>query len=576
MAFTPKEITKEHILKAIEKIESDYVELIPSTRWNVSINDKEYAPKEVMRYAHEQMNGEKVWEYSGGVATNNLLEKFGFEIIDKNINLKNLSNGELINLKRNFINWFIERDGTKKSYFSNNFSSNPERFIKEINEYEENYKKNFNSELFLIRRNNFQNKIKSISDNIYSKQVDFSEYSKNKSAHMPRAILGKENYIKFLNDYFLNEVSSQSIRAVINNTKMPLNQILYGPPGTGKTYNTINKALELIGEDIDDLSREEIKELYEGKVKDGQIVFTTFHQSLSYEDFIEGIKPKTNDDGNVIYEIKDGVFKNLCFKAAEKKTDINAEGSSSELLEDTETSQKNYVLIIDEINRGNVSKIFGELITLIEESKRAGKSEAITATLPYSKTEFSVPANVFILGTMNTADRSVEALDTALRRRFDFVEMMPKYDLVSDDEKERYVINGIPAFDILKTINDRIEVLLGRDHLIGHSFFILNDDETIDIKVKSAFYKNIIPLLQEYFYGDYNKIGLVLGSGFVTKTRVVESKRLFANSKDFNGDDYVSGESYTYRITGLKDDSSFYKALGTLMNNPTSSESNED
>jgi hypothetical protein len=439
-------------------------------------------------------------------------------------------------------------------------------------------------------------------------------------------------------------------------TTHSLNQILYGPPGTGKTYNTINKALELIGVDIEKLNREEIKNLYNEKVEAGQIVFTTFHQSLSYEDFIEGIKPKTNDDGNVIYEIEGGVFKNLCIKASEKKTGINFEESYSKFVEEVsengsidletpsqkkpfkviirnkdtavaipytdkqtemgvtkemikdyiingkirdwkpymipiaeyiksnypidlgeiETSGKNYVLIIDEINRGNVSKIFGELITLIEESKRAGRSEAIIATLPYSKDEFSVPDNVYILGTMNTADRSVEALDTALRRRFDFVEMMPKYDLVSDDEKERYVINGISAFEILETINARIEVLLGRDHLIGHSFFLLCENETIDTRVKLAFQKNIIPLLQEYFYGDYNKIGLILGSGFVRKTKVAEPKQLFANSKDFNGDDYVSGESYIYSITELKDDSSFYKALNTLMDNTISSVRDED
>ena len=165
-----------------------------------------------------------------------------------------------------------------------------------------------------------------------------------------------------------------------------------------------------------------------------------------------------------------------------------------------------YVLIIDEINRGNVSQIFGELITLIEEDKRVGNAEELQLTLPYSKTRFGVPANLYIIGTMNTADRSVEALDTALRRRFNFEEMLPNHEIL--DGKE---IGGIALDQLLSVLNKRIEILLDRDHTIGHSYLINVQSEE---DLKYAFKNNIIPLLQEYFYGDYEKTGLVLGTGF--------------------------------------------------------------
>lgn len=188
--------------------------------------------------------------------------------------------------------------------------------------------------------------------------------------------------------------------------------------------------------------------------------------------------------------------------------------------QDSQDNQKstpdNYVMIIDEINRGNVSQIFGELITLLEEDKRSGSENGmpLSVTLPYSKKSFSVPNNLYIIGTMNTADRSVEALDTALRRRFSFEEMPPCYDL---EELEYEITSGITANQFLKTINNRIEKLLDKDHLIGHSFLIKKEDEDALEKVMETFYKNIIPLLQEYFFGDYGKIGLILGSGFVNK-----------------------------------------------------------
>lgn len=189
-----------------------------------------------------------------------------------------------------------------------------------------------------------------------------------------------------------------------------------------------------------------------------------------------------------------------------------------------DNSKKNFVLIIDEINRGNVSQIFGELITLIEEDKRLGKDEALEVTLPYSKVKFGVPPNLFIIGTMNTADRSVEALDTALRRRFSFEEMPPKTKVVEDKGFSDYA-----RADIMKKINSRIEVLLDSNHTLGHAYFIKEN-------FKSSFENEIIPLLQEYFYNDYGKIGLVLGKGFVREKAITakNDRSIFADFETKN------------------------------------------
>ena len=427
---------------------------------------------------------------------------------------------------------------------------------------------------------------------------------------------------------------------------IPLNQILFGAPGTGKTYHTKKMAVEIInGKKA--RTREEINKEYEKLIEAGQIVFTTFHQSLNYEDFIEGIKPETID-GNVTYEVKDGIFKQLCSRAIEQKpknsdieiydfdkgwNDLIAEAeqnllSDSMLLLPVLTQDKgvyvteitdngnlkikpknsrldidyivsynrtkklqgvfsdlsvvknidkefrsviggsnstaywavlNYinnkikennriipdyeepkphVLIIDEINRGNVSAIFGELITLLEEDKRKGNPEYTEVVLPYSGKKFSVPNNVYIIGTMNTADRSVEALDTALRRRFSFVEMQPKPDILSK-------VGEVDLSELLKTINQRIEMLIDKDHQIGHSYFIgIQDLEDL----KRTFKDKIIPLLEEYFYGDFGKIGLVLGGEFIES---VENKTAFP--KNFTYEKNFLEDKKIYHFTPSED-----------------------
>ena len=208
---------------------------------------------------------------------------------------------------------------------------------------------------------------------------------------------------------------------------------------------------------------------------------------------------------------------------------------------------KNYILIIDEINRGNISKIFGELITLIEESRRIGKDEALHVRLPYSNESFSVPQNLYIIGTMNTADRSIALMDTALRRRFDFTEMMPRTDVLD------FEVEGLHVKRMLETINKRIEYLYDRDHTIGHAYFMsLKDEKITDKKAEldNIFKNKIIPLLQEYFYDDWEKIRLVLGDGFIERNEInsdifdeeiikdseylEENKFIYAIKKDFD------------------------------------------
>lgn len=461
--------------------------------------------------------------------------------------------------------------------------------------------------------------------------------------------------------------------------KSALNQIIYGPPGTGKTYETIRAALAIVAPDSVTEYDSGIKraKTYEEKRtvrlalktrfnqfhNDNRIRFVTFHQSFSYEDFVEGIRAETGEDSQLKYRIGAGVFKQICDDARTNsiqsigvrqnpaiwKISINGSGDSptkrycldhnevrigwgltgdlrlnpndnsyynslsentkgtlgyfsekieigdillclhsaeeissigvvtsdyryeqnsdliSELIEDyqhvrsvnwlcrdinlsilplndrvtltqkavypldrfswadllsylrqhnispleagtaRQEIEKPFVLIIDEINRGNISRILGDLITLIEPSKREGADEALTVTLPYSKMPFSVPKNVYLIGTMNTVDRSLAGLDLALRRRFTFIEMPPRPELLDD-----VAVEGLNIGAILRVMNQRIAVLLDRDHCIGHAYFMpLFESNRLPV-LRDIFKQKIIPLLQEYFFEDWQRIRWVL------------------------------------------------------------------
>lgn len=299
--------------------------------------------------------------------------------------------------------------------------------------------------------------------------------------------------------------------AVMIPTHRPTNTILYGPPGTGKTYGVVEKALEILDPQLlaaanqGDGGRALLKQRFDALLNEGRMRFVTFHQSFAYEDFVEGLKARAGDGGALEYVVEPGVFLELCIEA--------------------QHSDLPYVLIIDEINRGNIARIFGELITLIEPSKRQGMDEALSVRLPYSKQVFAVPANLHLIGTMNTADRSLAAMDVALRRRFRFTEMPPQPELLDA------VIDDVPLGELLGTINDRIEVLLGRDHLIGHAYLMGVTDLP---SLADAFRLRILPLLQEYFFEDWQRIAWVLNDGVkpegerFLRQRDLQLGRLFA------------------------------------------------
>lgn len=274
------------------------------------------------------------------------------------------------------------------------------------------------------------------------------------------------------------------------------NRILYGPPGTGKTYSTVQHALAIIdGVEVQDAKHNSDRFhglRFKPETRDGQISMVTFHQNFAYEDFVEGIRPVL-DERDLSYERRPGIFKHIATASAKR-------------------SDERFVLIIDEINRGNIAKIFGELITLLEDSRRVGRKDETRVTLPYSGEEFGVPDNLYVIGTMNTADRSIQLLDTALRRRFDFIEMMPDPDhsLIPQDVK------GIALRKMLGTMNQRITLLLDREHQIGHTYLFGAD--TVE-KLSKAFQTKIFPLLQEYFFDDWPRIRAVLGGNSFVKER---------------------------------------------------------
>ena len=396
--------------------------------------------------------------------------------------------------------------------------------------------------------------------------------------------------------------------------KQPLNRILFGAAGTGKTYHTINHALSIIEnkplEILEQEDRTALKLRFDQYKEQCQIKFVTFHQSFSYEDFVEGIRAETDDNEQLSYDVKAGVFKEICEDAqietdakqnnvsapieasinsaidklitqakteemifhtkrgAEIKVSSNSAGTlfaftstgsnitlsirhirnylktQSDIIVDQKSYEwaianslrseveytksiekvKPYVLIIDEINRGNISRIFGELITLIEDSKRQGADDALSVTLPYSKDDFSVPDNVYIIGTMNSSDRSLTGLDIALRRRFTFIEMPPKPELLTGVE-----VKGLDIRKLLEVINQRIEVLLDRDHCIGHANFMTLQKDPSLTNLAQIFKQKIIPQLQEYFFDDWSKINMVLNANGMLRSNGIDKSVLFPN-----------------------------------------------
>lgn len=397
----------------------------------------------------------------------------------------------------------------------------------------------------------------------------------------------KKPYLVSYEAWLTRDIDKNKKGKIIMNERsldFPKNQILYGPPGTGKTYNTVIKAMEMIkpscikyNEKGDVSNYLDVKKEFDKAKEKHQIEFVTFHQSYSYEEFVEGIKPDI-ENSELRYIKEDGIFKRICYNAAAKVTndfetiyakfisefDENYEFKTSkssfkvrinekdgltirtgdnfdvenigtitkeQIKNQTYTSEgrrikletvtkylqnkyglkfnqnkqkQRYVLIIDEINRGDVSKIFGELITLIEADKRIGGKYEMKVTLPYSKESFGVPDNLYIIGTMNTADRSIALLDTALRRRFDFVEMPPEPRFIKDKE---IIGTEINPRNLLINLNNRIENYFDKDHKIGHSY--LMDIESKE-QLEKAYKNRILPLLNEYFYNDLETIGKVL------------------------------------------------------------------
>src|SRR5215216_1056780 len=248
--------------------------------------------------------------------------------------------------------------------------------------------------------------------------------------------------------------------------------------------------------------------------------FVTFHQSFAYEEFVEGLKPTVSEDGKVTYEVKPGVFRQVCARAETAWEKYRGDAP-------------NYLLVIDEINRANIAKVFGELITLIEDDKRLGQPNELKVKLPYSGDSFGVPPNLYVLGTMNTADRSIALLDLALRRRFSFVELMPKPELAGS-------VEGLSLGTVLDELNRKISLLLDRDHQIGHSY-LMNITDSDDLHF--AWYHRVIPLLEEYFYNDNARLHALLGNNFLEK---IETKNVSSDISEL-----IDTESPRYELKRL-------------------------
>lgn len=788
---------KNHILQIITYVKEnnlkgiDAIDLGLTYKWKIAFLYSNYKvlnifKLEALRFIAKNLQIQFTKKTSVSKLHKEILSKKGDEnFFEFNTRLWQQYDKGLIYVKETFAKWLLEKGPVS---YIDYYGKTEESIITKLDEINDFFDE---VDFFLVNTENVTAHIQTIefilSKEEREKRIDFNEYDKKNFSGIPKAILGKENYLKFLKekykqsndeivisedlfalyeDYLLEhrsgeikektiegyveiaceeipkrwklqyqtvfkdsfEISYENLQKVdflldkgfsgyysfqnfldtlISKFKKEFmktkanNQILYGPPGTGKTYATKELAINLIFGKRE-RERKDVLKLFKELTENEQVVFTTFHQSMSYEDFVEGIKPKT-ENNEVIYDVEDGVFKKLANKAKGingeivldnqvdfrkvnyfkmsvggknrkdvhdwciknnyialgyggendlsklvnldsktfketfqrkfpeefertsysvtattafinwlKKGDVvfvslgnhvidaigvvtgdyeynefndipyrhfrkvvwlatgldadpslfidknisqqtiyqfNNDDIKVDYLEETFSKKEvttayplDYVLIIDEINRGNVSAIFGELITLLEPDKRLGEEEAITVKLPYSKTLFGVPSNLHIIGTMNTADRSVEALDTALRRRFEFKEMLPKPSLLEDKVFEEEGIS-FNLKEVLETINNRVEALIDRDHTIGHSYFI-NIESGDKVALANAFNNKVIPLLQEYFYGDYGKIGLVLGREFVKEPK--NKKITFADFKYFDKDNFIN-RSYTLK-----------------------------
>lgn len=268
---------------------------------------------------------------------------------------------------------------------------------------------------------------------------------------------------------------------------------------------------------------------------DCRYAFVTFHQSFSYEDFVEGIRPEYDEKNNTVdYSPKPGVFKSICAEAREHK-------------------EKQYAVFIDEINRGNISEILGELISLIEVDKRQGMANELSVTLPYSKSVFVVPQNLNIYGTMNSADRSVGAIDIALRRRFKFIPLMPDSASI---EKELLMngvnpnnIDGIDVIRLFNTMNNRIELLLDRNHLLGQALFlkVRNGSDLVE-----AVRDKVVPLLEEYFFNDLQKVQLIFAdldeNGNLRSDAIYKHEELYIDDHFEYFGDYLLDDKKHYFI----------------------------